>query len=369
MKTSTSAIRCVSATVMFALSLLCGCQADNHHYASSMPRRLMLQRQANPQEIDISKFAWANGGSETIGPGDILDISIAASLTKDDQVTIPVRIADDGTATIPNLGTISLAGYEPQAAEALIRMETINRNVYHNPSVTVAFAHKRTNSVRVLGAVKVPGTYPLPPGSSDIVSAIAAAGGLAEDAGENVEIRNPVQQKQNVPRTSVAGGAHSVPFTTVSDSVEISGGMTSQTINLISASSATEGGNHYRVMDGGVVMVEKRDPAPIQVLGLVNKPDTYDFPLGKDLTVLGAISMAGGLKNQLANKIYVIRQMPNRTEPDVIQVSLRRAKHNGSENIRLGPGDVVSVEQTPSTVMLEVLQLIRIGVNGTAGLF
>ena len=61
--------------------------------------------------------------------------------------------------------------------------------------------------------------------------------------------------------------------------------------------------------------------------------------------------------------------MVNGGEPAVIVVSLRKAKRSGKSNILLGPGDIVSVEQTPSTVLLEMLQLIRIGVNGTAGLF
>jgi polysaccharide export outer membrane protein len=65
----------------------------------------------------------------------------------------------------------------------------------------------------------------------------------------------------------------------------------------------------------------------------------------------------------------VIRPLANSSEPAVIQISLRKAKRSGKSNVRLGPGDIVSVEQTPATVLLEALQLIRVGVNGTAGLF
>jgi len=350
---------------VLALTLFSGCQASNFYNAETMPRSLMLARQSNPQEVDLSRIASVTGSSDRIGPGDILELAISASLNEDDQVTLPVRIGNDGTATIPDIGTIALAGYEPQAAEALIRGEAIERGLYHNPTVTVSFAHKKTNQVRVLGAVEVPGTYELTPGSSDIVSAIAAAGGLAEDAGENVKVKNPAPLNSE-PRRSIAGDTQS-PFSTASDEVEVSGGMTAYSVNLASASVSST--NSYLLQDGGVLMVEKRDPAPVNVQGLVNRPDTYPFPVGKDLTLLGAISMAGGLKNQLADKIYVIRPLANSNEPAVIKVSLRKAKRSGKSNIRLGPGDVVSVEQTPSTVLLEALQLIRVGVNGTAGLF
>ncbi|MEZ6128281.1 MAG: SLBB domain-containing protein [Planctomycetaceae bacterium] len=366
MKIESSGIPSVRAVIVIAaLMLVTGCRSPHMYRAETMPRSLRLAKQINPQEIDISKIASSNGGSDRIGPGDVLDLSIATSLNQDDQVKIPVRISDAGTATIPDIGEVHLAGYEPQAAEALIRGQAINKGLYLNPTITVSIAHKKMNRIRVLGAVKEAGTYELPPGDSDIVSAIAIAGGLAENAGENVEIRNPSSGRRQ-PRSVIAGSGQE-PYSTVSSDVEISGGMTSYTVNLASAAASSD--SSYNIQDGGVVMVEKRDPAPVQVLGLVNKPDIYPFPLGKDLTVLGAISMAGGLKNQLADKIYVVRPLANSDQPAVIQVSLRKAELVGDSNVRLGPGDIVIVKQTPATVFLEALQLIRVGVNGTAGLF
>ena len=117
------------------------------------------------------------------------------------------------------------------------------------------------------------------------------------------------------------------------------------------------------------MMVEKRDPAPLQVTGLVNKPDTYDYPIGKPLTVLGEISKAGGLSNQLADKVFVIRPLANPGDRALIEVSLRKAKRNPKSDLVLGPGDIVSVEQTAGTVFLEALQLIRVGITGSAGIF
>lgn len=347
------------------LVMLTGCQSSNFYHAESLPRSLQLARQFSAQEVNLGDFAHVTGTSDTIGPGDILELSISASLNQADQVTIPVRISNDGRATIPDIGPIALSGVEPQAAEALIRMEAINRGLYRNPTVTVSFAHKKKNVVRVLGAVKDSGTYELAPGSSDIVSAIAAAGGLSEDAGQKVDVRNPVDPANRTKRRAVAGRSEA-PFETVSDSVEIVGGMTSYSVNLASASTSTA---DYHVRDGGVVMVERRDPAPINVSGLVKRPDTYPFPVGKDLTVLGAIAMAGGESSQVADKVFVIRPLSNNKEPALIQVSLRKAKRNGKSNILLGPGDTVIVEQTTSTVLWDALQLIRIGVNGTAGIF
>lgn len=349
--------------------ILTGCQSANHFTAESLPRRLHAPKQVNAQELDLSDFATASSNSDEIVPGDILEVAISASLNQDDQTTIPVSIQDDGTAMLPEIGTVKLAGYEPQAAEAMIRREAIMKELYRNPTVTVSFKHKKVNKVRVLGGVNMPGSYDLAPGSSDIVAAIAAAGGLAESAGENVDVRNP-GSTPIARRSTVVENDALKPYSVVSDSREVSARPASFRVNLASASTSETNG--YYVDNGGVVMVEKRNPAPINVQGLVKKPDIYEFPIGKDVTVLSAISMAGGTSNPLADKIFIVRQTDNSdTEPAVIQVSLRRARRSGRKisNPRLQPGDTVFVEQTPQTVLFEALQLIRIGVNGTAGIF
>ena len=345
--------------------LAAGCHGPNHFLAETMPESLLVGSRSNPQEADLSRLASANGGSEIIGPGDILNVTIAAGLSEDDQLELPIRVDDKGEASLPRMGKVQLAGFEPQAAEALIRLKAIEEKLYINPTVTVMMLQKRMNRVRVLGAVLKPGVYELPPNSSDIVSAIAAAEGLAEDAGENVEIRNPVKPGQQ--RRAVAS-AEGNSLTNVSSTSEagqvVSGGMTSYTVNLVSAAKSSS--ENYFVHDGGVVMVEKRDPAPVQVLGLVRSPGRYEFPIGQDLYLLDALALAGGVSNQVANKVYVIRPLANSSDPAVVEISLRTAKRSGKSNIRLAPGDVVSVEQTPATILMEAIQIIRFSVTGSA---
>jgi polysaccharide export outer membrane protein len=318
----------------------------------------------------LSRLASGTGGSETIGVGDVLEVQIAAGLTEDDQSTMAARVANDGTISLPMIGVLNIAGVEPQGAESLIRAEAIRKQLYHNPTVTVTVTHQRMNKVRVLGAVKAPGLYELPPNASDVVSAIAAAQGLEKDAGQHVEVRNPY--RATATERPAMAGMNQQPFSTASStSANTAGsaenGMNSYSIDLISAAKA--GDVQYIVQDGVVVMVEKRDPAPIYVGGLVKAAGRYDYPIGQDLHLLDAISLAGGMSNQLANKIYVVRPVVGQKDPAVIEISYRDAKRSADSNILLGPGDVVSVEQTPGTVFMEALNLIRFGISGNTTLF
>ena len=102
----------------------------------------------------------------------------------------------------------------------------------------------------------------------------------------------------------------------------------------------------------------------IHVAGLVNTPNEFELPPDKDVRVLDAIAMAGGLKSPVADKVYVIRQMEKMPEPAVIEVSLSRAKKNGNENLLLASGDLVSVESTYLTSSVEALStFFRVGLS------
>lgn len=355
---------------LLGLLFFAGCHGDNHYFAEKsifgkrLPDSMRLAARSNPQTVDLSRLASASGGSETIGVGDVIEIKIAAGLSIEDQYTLSARVADDGTIALQEIGVINVAGIEPQAAESLIKTASIQRELYHNPSVTVEIKHQKMNKVKVLGAVKEPGVYHLSPGQSDLVAAIAAAGGLGEDAGQEVEIRNPASNRP-ADRPAVADSGAGT-MSNVSNT-RTAGGMSSYTVNLISA--ARDGNGQYLVEDGGVIMVQKVDLEPIYVQGLVKIPNRYEFPPGKDLYLLDAISLAGGMSNQLADKIYVVRRQVGQKDPVVTQISYREAKRSSDSNLRLGPGDVITVEHTPATVMMEALNIIRFGVSGTTALF
>ena len=48
-----------------------------------------------------------------------------------------------------------------------------------------------------------------------------------------------------------------------------------------------------------MVMVEKRDPLPVHVIGLVAKPGQITLPANQDLHLLDAIALAGGSVDSL----------------------------------------------------------------------
>jgi protein involved in polysaccharide export with SLBB domain len=143
----------------------------------------------------------------------------------------------------------------------------------------------------------------------------------------------------------------------------------SQRVDLV---EATQGGTigDYRLSDGDVVVVHEEEPRFVYAAGLVNEPQQVEIPPGQDLRVLDVLTMAGGRRFELADKIHVIRQLPHLEQPVVIEVSVREAKKNGLANLIVGPSDIVSVEETPITFVLGAIQqVLRFGVSGSLPLF
>ncbi|MCH8061000.1 MAG: hypothetical protein IH861_00690 [Chloroflexi bacterium] len=105
-----------------------------------------------------------------------------------------------------------------------------------------------------------------------------------------------------------------------------------------------------------------RKPSEIAVIGLVKRPGQYEIPFDTDLRLLGALALGGGLTMEIVNKVNIIRTPPDGSRAIVIRASVRKAKRDGAANIRLAPGDVVSVEETPLTFIVGTIRdFVRLG--------
>ncbi len=72
-------------------------------------------------------------------------------------------------------------------------------------------------------------------------------------------------------------------------------------------------------------MVMKRPKRFIHVMGLVHRPDQYEIPDEiPDPRLLDAIAMAGSQTLSVADKVHIIRQLPDRPDPVVIEASIPR---------------------------------------------
>jgi len=349
------------------LALMAGCASDRCYQAARLPVKYMAPPVENVQQVDLSRLDNLSSSSQAIDRGDVLSVTITTDYARLPAMTTPVRVGEDGYAEIPQIGRVSLAGMELEEAEAVITSAAIARNVFRKPHVTVTMRRQRTNRITVIGAVEKPSVVQLPRNASTLLAALVAAGGLAEDAGAEVEIRRR-QPRGTVPGTMVpeeprvASGPAQLTSYTSSPTTMPKPRMIR--VSLTEAAQTGQGGE--TLCDGDVVMVSRKTPKPIHVIGLVRKPDKYELPSNEEVRVLDALAMAGDRTMQAADKVLIIRQLEGQKKPIRIQVNVRDAKTNGAANIRLAPGDIISVEETPVTMVLSTLQqVVRIAVGGS----
>ena len=345
--------------------------------ARRMPDRYQAAKVTNAQVADLSRLSMSTTSSSLIETEDVIDVTISSGLEEAGRVTpTPVRIDNQGIATIALVGQLPLAGLEPFQAEQRIATAAIDRGVFKAPQVTVTMRKKAVNRITVVGAVKEQGTVELPKGQSTLLAALVASGSLDEKAGTEIEIRrheHAVATQLSEAETSIdvlGADPEDIQLTSAVEQSDVKqAGLIRprqlprsqrssnrppaqpRTMKIDLATIDGTSDTDINLQDGDVVRVETRDPTPISVIGLVKKPGQYEMPVGKPVYVLDAIALAGERSNPWADKIYITRHVTGENEPVVIQTSVANAQHSNESNIRLSPGDVVSVEQTPQTVV------------------
>jgi polysaccharide export outer membrane protein len=95
------------------------------------------------------------------------------------------------------------------------------------------------------------------------------------------------------------------------------------------------------------VSVERYHSRRIFILGEVNNPGSYDIPEEKELTVVEAISLAGGFTEEAAvNKTKIVRVEDGLEKTRVVKITDITKGGDKSKDIILKPNDIVIVPQS-----------------------
>jgi len=312
--------------------------------------------------IDLSGLSDPAVQTDVVHPGDLLEVTLVTDFSKWTTSSTPVRVGPDGSIEVPLVGRVQVAGMGIEQAEQIVAAESVARGIFRSPCITLTLKQPRMNKITVLGAVAKPGVQEIPRTSSTLLAALVAAGGLSKEAGPEVEIR------RGSPREEIANQRAGATQTALSAD-EHSSGLPPGTIRINLATAGKDGSAPCLLEDGDVVHVLKREVPPVSVIGLVHKPGAVEYPSNRPLYFLDAVALAGGVSSPVADKALVIRRTADQKTVAQIEVSLQAAKR-GSQNLELQPGDTVSIERTPATVVVDTLQtFFRIGFSSALPIF
>jgi polysaccharide export outer membrane protein len=230
----------------------------------------------------------------SVAPGDVLKVriferyggNIFPTLNASGGGDLGVqRVGEDGTITLPFVGTVPVSGLDLPQVEARIRDRLNATNKVQDPEVIVDFDAPRAHTVVVSGEVKKPGRISLLEGVRTVVDAINMAGGPAAAA-----TASPSNQVEVIVRRQ------------------------GQVI-LNAQLSDLLAGNDIPVQRGDEIVV-RPNARVYTVLGAVQKSGNVEMTKA-NITLLEALGNVGGLQDQRANKtgVYVFRMGDLQSNP------------------------------------------------------
>jgi polysaccharide export outer membrane protein len=362
---------------LISMALICVGLPGCFTWGTVSGRNLSPELQAPPvrnlKTLDLARIGKPIEEEPRFQPGDLVEVSVSDLFVEHKTEAFPVRIEEGGEIQLPFLRErIPLDALTSGEAEQTIRVAYTASHLLRNPQVTVRMLEPRTNKVYVLGAVKSPGTYSLRTGESDLLRAIVAAGGLTPEAGTIIEIRRSQANASPAP-TGPAKLPHILadfkdPSLAVNPPAEATNEPQEDTclvkLDLANEDDVNRAAGGFDLRNGDIVSIEQKKFNPFYVTGSVNRPGEYSMPVDRDIHVLQAISLAGGvLRDSNPTHALLLRRMEGKP-PVTIHVRLDRASRFPEENVRLMAGDTLSVEEDlVSTIRKFVRTTFRVGTN------
>lgn len=241
-----------------------------------------------------------------IGAEDVLTVTVFNEPTLSGRY----RVENDGQFSYPFLGRVRAGGMTLADLAAVLRAR-LSDGYLRNPQVTVDVDQFRSQSVFVMGEVRSPGKYVLS-GAVSLLEVLAQAGSITSSAGSEVLVLHPKSPSAGAVSVTAPGDAE-VRRVSLR---EIESGRLSQNVPI---------------HDGDTIFVPKVER--FFVVGLVRNPGS--FALEENMTVLQALSLAGGVTERGSSRRVRITRVVDgkRTDIDVKPTDV------------VLPGDTITVRQ------------------------
>ncbi len=298
------------APLLLALAGTAAAPAAGEPEASAASEEVPLV--AHPvEEPTIAPLLLRGGSDYRIGRQDLLEIRVF-DLEELDQT---VRVADDGSITLPLLGRLQVAGLTKGDLEREVARQLEERFV-RDPQVTIFVKEYESKKVAVSGAVKKPDTYEML-GEKTLLEMISKAGGLDRDLGKEIIIF----------RQEDGGAARRIA------------------VDLDRLVYDADPALNLPVRPGDIIYVPTVEKVRIFVSGAVRNPNLYEVPRAEPVTVLKAVTLAGGTTDRAAeSRVQVIRTGEDGRRV-ALHVNLRKIKKGKAEDPVLQKDDLVLIPE------------------------
>ena len=266
--------------------------------------------------------------SYILGPEDQITVRVFAANDIPDK---PVQIDNDGSVTLPMIGSVHAAGLTVEQLEDSLVIAY--KKYFKDPQVTVQVNDFRSQPVSVAGNVTTPGVVQLR-GNRNLMEVIGQAGGLRADAGDSVLItRNlsegsiPVSSAFTDPR-----GKYSVAH-----------------INIRTIMSGKDPEANIQIKPHDVITVPRA--RLIYVLGNVSRPGGYVMTENENMSITQAIALAGGWDKTAALSSARVLRADGGPTREQIPANVKKIMENKAPDLQLQPDDILYIPNSLGKVI------------------
>lgn len=324
------------AFLVSAISVIQPLQAGQE--ATAQPAETSAMQQAAVENHNLSSYV--------LGVGD--QISVWA-LSAEEISDKPIPIGPSGFVNFPMVGRVRVTGLTVEDLEAELNTKL---NVYiKDPQVTVTVTQYSSKPVSLIGAVRNPGVHQIERPMT-LVETLSLAGGLTDNAG---------------PRVKITRRQEWGPLPLPGSEPDVSGGFSVAELYLSEIIEAKNPEKNILVQPHDVITVPSADT--VYIIGAVNKPGAFLLTDRDSVSVLTALSLAGGLDNTIASakNVRVLRQQPDQAERVEIAINVRDILNGKTSDQFLEADDILFIPDSRGKKITRALieTVVRMGQYST----
>jgi polysaccharide export outer membrane protein len=258
-----------------------------------------------------------------LGPDDQIVIHAMDAPELSDK---PLLIGTNGNITLPLIGRVTASGLTVEQLET--DLDTRLKTYLKDPQVSVSVTEFRSQPVSVFGAVGQPGVIQLR-GRKTLYEVLSMAGGPRETAGSTITLTRR-RENGDLPLP----GAKTDP----------TGQFSTAELNVEKVLEGTNPAVNIEIKPNDVISVSQADYNMIYVVGDVQRGGNFTMGGRQTISVLMALSMAGGLgRTAKPEKARIIRKVPGDAKPVEVAVNVKQILDGKAEDIGLRPQDVLVI--------------------------
>ena len=254
----------------------------------------------------------ATRGDYAVGSGDVLEVTVFGN----EDLSRICTVQTNGSISYPLLGEVQVAGLTVAEIQRKIT-NLLEKDYLVKPQVEVKVREYQSQFVSVVGEVNSPGRKPLR-GRTRLIDLLTEAGGFKPTASGDVIIARTEGE--------LAEGQKSI-------TVRITRSSSPSMQDLVNLELPLRNGDIVTALPKSFVTVD----------GEVTRPGRY--AIEADLTVTGALSLAGGLTRFGSGSVKVRRTDPATGKVSILEVDLKDVRNGKTPDVALIPNDVISVSR------------------------